>query len=365
MNHFDKINEERKRKAQYDLLLRTAIKAEIVDEQLQAQYGAGAGGEASALAGLPVADGSANGIGRTWQGYSGYITDTMAFAAALDPDDFTYLHAEYSYLCFYRGMGVEAFASQVKGNALDPAKGRRLSTSIGFRPGNVVPRFEHINSSFVLGMANAIVWQGHSKLICVSLTTEEFLAQRNRTFVEAAQELPILILLTGTKHTTFIEALGYKCYDLDLPKFADRLKRARMLSERVRNHKKAIVVHSESLLREEPLSKELQITLLKMKEQEFQELHAQIAYEVQAGLEQATMIPGPTANSVFEDIHHSFSRKPAAALTLPELEPLPQQVRKQELAEEATTEAIATVSPLSAPASSEQTQISTTNQPTE
>lgn len=286
MGHFDEIAEAKRQNSQYELLLRSAIKAEIIDGKLAERFAEG---------------------DRRWPSIKGYITATMALAASLDPDDFTMLSHDFSYLAFYRGMGVEAFTAQILGNALDPAKGRRGSTNICFRAGNILPRFEKVEEDFVLGMANAIKWLGHAKLVCLATHGDRLFRSENIRFLQTISELPVLVLYTGKSREKMGEAFGYKYYDLRKDSFADVLKRVKMLSERVRNQRKAILIHvttDES----RQLSEEIRSKLLKMSDADYNALRDHIDYEVDSGIEQAAFIPGPPETSVIEDIHRSIAR---------------------------------------------------------
>lgn len=246
-----------------------------------------------------------------YQSQAARIPGSVLLVSVLDSDDLFFLPKEWSLAAVQRGVSVEQYVGQWRGNLLDAAKGRMQPGQLASNPFQILPwvNTEDRSLDIAIGAALAMRQRGHAKLVVLPLPMGFFDSVRVSASLQMAANNPAPLLLVGFDPAAqaVAEACGLRTVVLEPGEPLDLLKSFKGQVDRCRQKREPMFVVLPSLASEQKFSEALS-ALLDRKGWSHEFDRNEIISEIQYGIERARMIPAPPKSAAIQDV---WSKVPA------------------------------------------------------
>jgi TPP-dependent pyruvate/acetoin dehydrogenase alpha subunit len=236
-----------------------------------------------------------------------FVAQALSLVSVLDHDDYIFLSREFSLAALHRGVSIEQYVGQWRGNILDPGKGR-------LPPGAIVSEASHIVPSFSLGsdririaigVALAMRARGHSKLVLIPLGIEELSSADTLELLGALalNPLPVVLAVSDGEVKDLAQAVGIRYVDATAPEILDSMKLEKNALDRSRSRGEGLILRlPEATMGAKSFSRTVGAILEKRGYAQDAKLEEQLRAEVEYGISRARSMPAPPRNTVIQDV---------------------------------------------------------------
>lgn len=246
-----------------------------------------------------------------YESQSRTIPEGLALISVLDHDDYLYLPRELSLSAIHRGVTVEQFVGQWRGNLLDPGKGRLPPGSLGAAAFQIVPQVgkAHERLEHGVGVAMAMRMRGHSKIVILPILIRELKTSAVQKVLQlvAKNNVPVAFLVVDGDAAEIATACGIRSADCTSADILGSLKLLKNQMDRIRSRKEpALIYFSRRQEEVRKLSEVIQEIFDRKGWSAEAGLKEQVRAEIAYGIDRARMIPLPPKNTVVQDVRQKL-----------------------------------------------------------
>ena len=242
-----------------------------------------------------------------YQSQAVFVAQALSLISVLDHDDYIFLSPRFSLASLHRGVSIEQFVGQWRGNILDPGKGRLPPGAIVSEAFHIVPSFSNgaDRIRLAMGVALAMRVKGHSKLVLVPVQRAELSQSDTLELLEflALNPLPLVLAISEGDAKDLSMAMGLRYVDASSPEILESMKLQKNALDRSRSRGEALILRlPEAKDSTGSFSTTVRAILEKRGYALDSKLEEQLRSEIDYGISRARTMPAPPRNTVIQDV---------------------------------------------------------------
>lgn len=236
----------------------------------------------------------------------------LSLVSVLDYDDFLFLPRDYSLASIHRGLSVEQYVGQWRGNLLDPGKGRLPPGNIANDPFHLVPGLGAREDQILYahGIAMSMRLRGHNKVCLLPLIGEDLADYRVQKALRLVAETPapLLFISTAPDAEALASAAGLRFVQAGEEEILSLLKSLKQQVDRTRSKAEPVLLALPPSFQTGQTMSEICLGIMNRRSWavpagEVEQVHSEVRY----GIERALMIPKPPKKTVIQDVRVATS----------------------------------------------------------